>query len=184
MQTLDLNQMVTEVHDGWAKPLWWTDINTGFPVLRNRGELLMLAVTELAEATEGIRKNLMDDKCPKRTMEECEMADYTIRMLDFSGGFSVGALTEVDESEFPTRWFETDNKAEKILLITGATFDVYCNLIDDQAHEISVCIQMVRLYCDQYKVDLAGAYKEKMAFNRVRADHQHEARRAENGKKF
>jgi len=53
---------------------------------RNVGELLMLIVSELAEAMEGDRKGLMDDKLPHRKMLEVEIADAFIRLFDFCGG--------------------------------------------------------------------------------------------------
>jgi hypothetical protein len=42
----------------------------------------MLMVSELAEAMEGHRKGLMDDKLPHRTALEVELADCLIRILD------------------------------------------------------------------------------------------------------
>lgn len=46
---------------------------------------LMLMVTELAEAAEGIRKPGPDQHCPEFTAEEVEMADAIIRILDHCG---------------------------------------------------------------------------------------------------
>tara|TARA_R110000868_G_scaffold140323_2_gene355858 strand:+ start:477 stop:827 length:351 start_codon:yes stop_codon:yes gene_type:complete len=100
---------------------WWQDIKTGEPIKRNKGELLMLMVSEISEAMEGERKNLMDDKLPHRKMAEVELADALIRILDYCGGFGY---------------------------------------------------------------DLQGAFEEKMAYNAVRKDHTHEARREANGKEF
>lgn len=76
---------------------WWSDPKTGQPVDRNVGEALMLMVSELAEAMEGDRKRLMDDKLPGRQMLEVELADCVIRILDFCGGKGLdlaGALVE------------------------------------------------------------------------------------------
>lgn len=47
----------------------------------------MLIVSEIAEAMEGERKNLMDDKIPSRKMAEVELVDALIRIFDFAGGF-------------------------------------------------------------------------------------------------
>ncbi len=76
---------------------WWSDLHTGLPKERNKGELLMLIVTEVAEAMEGVRKGLADDKLPHRSMEEVELADVIIRILDYAGGFELdlaGAISE------------------------------------------------------------------------------------------
>lgn len=66
---------------------WWRDLETGQPIQRNKGELLMLIVTEIAEAMEGERKNLMDDKIPHRKMVEVELADALIRIFDYAGEY-------------------------------------------------------------------------------------------------
>lgn len=52
---------------------------------REKGTLLMLIVSEVAEAMEGERKNLMDDKLPHRLMAEVELADAVIRIADYCG---------------------------------------------------------------------------------------------------
>lgn len=76
---------------------WWTDMATGQPLERNKGELICLMHSELSEAMEGARKGLMDDHLPDRPMEEVELADTIIRILDYAGGFDLdigGALVE------------------------------------------------------------------------------------------
>lgn len=82
-----LNIETTRVHV--ANEKWWVDLETGEPIKRNVGELLMLTVTELAEALEGDRKNLMDDKLPHRKMFEVELADAIIRIFDIAGGLGL-----------------------------------------------------------------------------------------------
>lgn len=49
---------------------------------------LMLIVSELAEAMEGHRKSLMDDKLPHRLMSEVELADAVIRIFDLAGAMN------------------------------------------------------------------------------------------------
>ena len=115
----NLNDYSNEVHE--ANVRWWVDLQTGEPVKRNVGELLMLVTSELAEAMEGDRKDLMDDKLPHRKMFEVELADAVIRIFDICAGF---------------------------------------------------------------KLDLEGAYQEKMAFNASRVDHSREHRLADGGKKY
>jgi NTP pyrophosphatase (non-canonical NTP hydrolase) len=90
-----LNDLSTQCHD--ANQTWWHDIKTGERLNRNKGELLMLVVSELAEAMEGERKNLMDDKLPHRRMAEVELADALIRIFDYAGAFGYdlgGAFAE------------------------------------------------------------------------------------------
>jgi hypothetical protein len=104
-----------------ANHKWWHDLETGERLDRNKGELMMLIVSEISESMEGARKDLMDDKLPHRKMEEVEMVDALIRIFD---------------------------------------------------------------YCGAFGFDIQGAFEEKMAYNKVRKDHQKEARQAAGGKKW
>lgn len=79
-----LNDYAAEAHAANVK--WWHCPHTSERIERNKGEQLMLIVTELAEAMEGIRKGLPDDKLPHRPMEEVEMADAVIRIFDYCAG--------------------------------------------------------------------------------------------------
>ena len=99
MNTLDThnlnvagNILQKQCHGSAVAAGWWTDLATGEPLQRNVGELLMLCVSELSEAMEGHRKNLMDDKLPHRKMLEVELADAVIRIFDLAGsqGFDLG----------------------------------------------------------------------------------------------
>ena len=72
---------------------WWNDPRNGQRIERNTGEMLMLIVSEVSEAMEGDRKDLMDDKLPDRKMFEVELADAVIRIFDLAGSkdFDLGA---------------------------------------------------------------------------------------------
>ena len=95
---LTLNDYSVQSHEDNMK--WWLDIHTGEPLHRNKGELMMLMVSEISEAMEGARKNLMDDKLPHRKMEEVELADCLIRIFDYAGAYGLdleGAYQEKRE---------------------------------------------------------------------------------------
>jgi NTP pyrophosphatase (non-canonical NTP hydrolase) len=64
---------------------WYFHPVTGERLTLNKGERLMLIVSELSEAMEGERKGLMDDKLPHRPMAEVELADALIRIFDYAG---------------------------------------------------------------------------------------------------
>ena len=90
-----LNQLAADCHT--ANAHWWTDLKTGVRLERNKGELLMLIVTEVAECMEGERKNIMDNHLPHRKMAEVECADMLIRIFDYAGAFGYdldGAVAE------------------------------------------------------------------------------------------
>lgn len=90
--TASANQLAFICH-GIANECGWWDKTKPADVPR----LLMLCVSELAEAMEGHRKNLMDDHLPHRKMLEVELADAVIRIFDMAGGLELnigGAIAE------------------------------------------------------------------------------------------
>lgn len=80
---MDLNDYAEQSH--MDNMQWWVSLDDGSYIERNKGELLMLIVSEIAEAMEGERKGLMDDKLPHRKMAEVELADALIRIFDYAG---------------------------------------------------------------------------------------------------
>lgn len=76
---------------------WWHDPATGERLNRNKGELLCLIHSEISEAMEGERKNLMDDKLPHRKMAEVELADALIRIFDYAGAYGFDLQGAVEE---------------------------------------------------------------------------------------
>lgn len=76
---------------------WWQDLETGEPKERNKGEMIALIHSEISEAMEGERKDLMDEHLPHRRNAEVEMADAVIRIADYCGGHGydlAGAIVE------------------------------------------------------------------------------------------
>lgn len=61
---------------------WYFDPKTGKPIERNFGEVVALMHSELSEALEAHRKNLMDDKLTHRPGVECEFSDTLLRIFD------------------------------------------------------------------------------------------------------
>lgn len=91
----NFKKLSEKIHKG--NEHWWIDLETGERLNRNEAELIALEHSELSEALEGLRKNLMDDKLPSRKNVEVELADCVIRILDhaYGKGYDVsGALIE------------------------------------------------------------------------------------------
>jgi hypothetical protein len=88
-------ELATRVHAANAK--WWYNIETHERLNRNVGELLMLVTSELAEALEGHRKNLPDDKLKHRPMFDVEITDALIRLFDIIGGMKLESAIAFDE---------------------------------------------------------------------------------------
>ena len=75
---MDLREMQRQVHRTAVEHGWWE-------APRATGEVLMLVVTELAEAMEAYRTgNPESDKLPGFSRMEEELADTIIRLLDLA----------------------------------------------------------------------------------------------------
>lgn len=86
----NINKIVSLCH-GLAKDAGWHDSP------REVGTMLALIHSEVSEALEGYRKDLMDDHLTHRKMAEVELADAVIRVFDLAGfsGLDIGgALVE------------------------------------------------------------------------------------------
>lgn len=100
---------------------WWHNIKTGEPLKRNKGEMLMLMVSELAEAMEADRKSLNDDHLPQYDGVSVEMADCLIRICDFVGGFGLKtAEAMADKIEYNAN--RADHKIENRLKENGKKY--------------------------------------------------------------
>ncbi|QHZ60095.1 hypothetical protein PJKIFABJ_00159 [Pseudomonas phage PE09] len=89
------------VYKGNVTAGWWKNIVTGEAHPKGDVTLILsklaLVHSEVSEALEGVRKDLMDDKLPHRKMIEVELADAVIRILDLCGheGLNLaGAMVE------------------------------------------------------------------------------------------
>jgi len=80
---MNLNELVRAVHEQAIRSGWWEK-----DLIRTPLEIHMLCVSEIAEATESVRKGelpeFMDDKC-KPQGEAVELADCVIRICDYFG---------------------------------------------------------------------------------------------------
>lgn len=100
---------------------WYHDPKTGEEIQRNHGEMFALIHSEISEALEGHRKNLMDDKLPDRKMVPVELFDAVIRSLDMIGRYypdDVPALLE----KMKYNDSRADHKPENRLKADGKKF--------------------------------------------------------------
>jgi len=107
----NLNELSEAIHEYNVQAGWWPkDKET-----RNKPEILCLIHSEISEAMEGLRKDLMDDKIPSRKMVEVELADALIRIFDMAGAFGYdlnGALHEKFEYNKNRADHKLENRAK------------------------------------------------------------------------
>lgn len=177
------NELAAECHANNAK--WWHDLVTGEPLVRDPDELLMLILSELAEAMEAERKDLKDDKLPHRPGAEVELVDAVIRLADFAGGlgYNIGGDDElINRTPLP------QNKGAALFDISKEV-TVIGDLIQNGdeifvGEQLYITLERIKHYAQRWNYDLDGAYREKSEFNKVRKDHSAESRLGENGKKW
>ena len=97
-----------KIHQGNVDAGWWTDLDTLQSLveecrIRTRfgkalvAEKLVLIHSEVSEAMEASRKNLMDDKLIHRKGVEVELADAVIRILDLAGALNLDLAGAIQE---------------------------------------------------------------------------------------
>lgn len=87
---MDIKQLQQHIHQQNVGAGWWDNP-------REKGTLLCLIHSEISEAMEGERKDLMDDHLPHRKMAEVELADAVIRILDYAQAFGYDIETAISE---------------------------------------------------------------------------------------
>lgn len=178
----DLNELAKEIHEWNVKVGWWDEDENGKePCIY---EKLQLVSTEIAEATEGERKDLMDDHLPHRKMAEVELADALIRVLD------VGAkLNLYYEIWYIQHFFvaKTSSIAKQHLGINCSLTELSSKLGYDKLRSCghySSLINSILKTAEYCGYDIYGTMEEKLEYNKNRADHKRENRSKVGGKKF
>lgn len=110
-----VQRLVAVCHGASVDGGWWHDLSTGQKLERNVPEMLCLIHSEISEAMEGYRKDLMDDKLPHRRMLEVELADAVVRIADLCGGLDLdlaGAIVEKLEYNRKRADHKPENRAK------------------------------------------------------------------------
>jgi NTP pyrophosphatase (non-canonical NTP hydrolase) len=92
---LILNDLCTDIHTKNIKAGWWDQAENPLVVPTK----LALISSEIAEALEGHRKGLKDDKLPQYDMIAVELADVLIRVFDLAGFLKIPLGTIIEAKE-------------------------------------------------------------------------------------
>lgn len=187
----DIARLSTEIHADNVAAGWWSDLTTGERIERNVGELLMLVVTELSEAADGLAGNLMDDKLPHRQMVEVELADTAIRIFDFCGaGYAIDTdkrfaniVAIVQHGIFAKCLTPNDFLLAIIGHVSGAMEHHRKSRPEEMGRSLAIALHGIFVLGELLDLDVMGAVAEKRHFNKTRRDHSREARLADGGKK-
>jgi len=183
MKTPDLNALALEIHNHCVNVGWWDAWPNRMDRHRTAATLI---ITELAEAVEGDRKNLMDDHLPQYKMYQVEIADAAIRTLDFSGSMiNAGRIVFrniIDHDRAATSLYDVE--------LFGGTFpeDIYevvkCVMYHSPPAAMDQTMVALTALAIKYDFPLWEIVEEKRAYNAKRADHKRENRAKAGGKAY
>lgn len=190
---------------------WWYDLNTGERLDRNKGELFALIHSEVSEAFEGLFHS--DDKLPQYNGAQVELIDALIRILDFLGGFDI-KITEdhVEDYKDIIDLPELDDESKSDIAVSFNTIHASISslleayrkdkleTVEDMWVDLILVIIFLFKYLNHFirakmlvcitngeafkTANFKDVLEAKSEFNRNRADHKIENRKAEGGKKF
>lgn len=110
----NLTEMSLEIYSNNFSVGWWTredELSTGKDRATLIASKMALIHSEVSEALEGMRKDLMDDHLPHRKMVEVELADTVIRILDLAGFMDIDLGSALAE-KFAYNQTRSDHKKE------------------------------------------------------------------------
>lgn len=180
----NINKLAKEIYEQNKAVGWWDDPN------RCPYQTLQLVSTEIAEATEGERKGLNDEHLPDRPMAEVELADALIRVLDIGGRYEW-----IYSDDFPTPGYydmvlRVKSAGGKHAAINVCLSELIKYIFRNKTNGVDVNVYYSTLIrsivhtAESANYDLFGALREKLEYNKKRADHKRENRAKEGGKKF
>lgn len=174
-----MNDLSVEIHAENVEAGWWEP----WPNKVDRHRTAMVLVfSELIEAMEGFRKDLMDDHLPEYKMFDVEMADAMIRLLDMVGAYQFEISGGDDFNAMLDKGTEKCKDSSVPEIIYQSIFEM-CR-VEDISSEVMAGIMFVLMMCKVYDVDIWKLVALKRAYNAKRADHKKENRAKEGGKKF
>lgn len=164
--------------------IWWYT-EEGVLLNRDQPEMIMLQVSELAEALEGDRKDLMDDHLLEFKMFPVELADTAIRALDFAGAYRYDLSSPINLPLIE----RPKTIGGKLLNLASYSIGIaHSTEIDHPQCAANFCAALIHGCADLARAEGYNNFWDivlaKLLYNQKRADHQYEARAKANGKKY
>jgi NTP pyrophosphatase (non-canonical NTP hydrolase) len=114
MNEMSITSWVHLCHNAALKAGWWDNP-------REEGTLIALMHSELSEAMEAVRKDMMDDHLPQYKGVGVELADCVIRIFDYCGKNKIPLeLIMQDKMKYNAR--RADHKPENRIKQGGKSF--------------------------------------------------------------
>lgn len=178
MNKLKIEELQKRIYKQNVEMGWWDNP-------RSFETFICLFHSELSEAMEGDRKNLMDDHLPQYLMFWVEISDFVIRVMDWLGSkkfYEYDNLSSVDPFTSKINFLVIMH-----MQVTGA-YEMYLDpYYFDKGEDCSFLAWSVVAsfkFADSQGIDLLKIIDEKVEYNKHRKDHKKENREKINGKKY
>ena len=143
--------------------------------------------SEVSEGVEGLRKDLMDDHLTAYPMVACELADTIIRILDYMALYHADTFTSLPIDEEHTHPMPKALAFIHIALSQAALYTEKDRETGDEIlwmPDLHVALHLCYYTATSQQWDIEQIVREKIAYNKTRADHQRGARAKPGGKKW
>lgn len=183
---MNINKLAKEIHEQNVKKGWWDGEQCIYTKLQ-------LVSTEIAEATEAERRDLMDSKLKHRKGGEVELADAMIRVLDLGGKFYWKYYGDYDSAATLINMSHIDSLSvqehhlwinEDLIKLADVVTRWGSNQSDVINSEYTFLINGIIYTSKIAGYDIWGAVDEKLEYNKKRKDHERSERAKPGGKKF
>lgn len=162
-----IDKLMYDTHSQAVSMGWWSKQRSNYT-------LLQLVITEITEATEGVRKKLMDKHLPDLKNEDVELADALLRLCDFAQASGIVYLPDTK----PHYLVKPDAAVQSHLgcvmavcklaklIVAGAPGDI------DQDYVFSKAANSIIATAQNAGYDIIKTCYKKLAYNLIREDHK------------
>lgn len=172
----NFNKLALEIHQNSRQLGWWDAHNI---CLHTAWQLVS---TDIAEATKGARRGLMDDNLPHRKMLEVKLADTLIKVLDLVGLYihvRKGKALSFENKEPYVKLLSkarldavSDNIVPKLFILNQNVISQLCGtLLPNEPRNfasMALCdfLILLDIISQTEGLDIEGAMYEKIEYNR------------------